>query len=166
MEAIVALDINNGLSKNRVIPWKNKKDMSFFCELTKNNIIVMGKNTFFSLPNREPLKHKFNVVLTSHPHIYKSIENSFTNLYFTQNEDIYDFLFNYNNVKNKKIIIIGGKQIYEKYLDYCEVVWVTRIKKDYHCDLFLNYSFDDEHKYRKVVIYEDDEIEINKYILF
>jgi dihydrofolate reductase len=30
MEAILATDINFGLSKDGKIPWKSKKDMSFF----------------------------------------------------------------------------------------------------------------------------------------
>jgi dihydrofolate reductase len=35
MEAIYAIDSNNGLSKNGMIPWKSKTDMSFFINKTK-----------------------------------------------------------------------------------------------------------------------------------
>jgi dihydrofolate reductase len=37
MEALLAIDLNNGLSKNGVIPWKSKRDMKFF--LIKQKII-------------------------------------------------------------------------------------------------------------------------------
>ena len=30
MEAIYAFDTNNGLSRDGAIPWKSKKDMSFY----------------------------------------------------------------------------------------------------------------------------------------
>ena len=63
MEAIYATDINNGLSKDGVIPWKSKKDMSFFMNKTKNNVVIMGRNTYFSLPdNVRPLKNRLNLL--------------------------------------------------------------------------------------------------------
>ena len=64
MKAIYAIDSKNGLSKNGVIPWKSKRDMSFFMNKTKNHIVIMGKNTYFSLPKENrPLKNRFNIVL-------------------------------------------------------------------------------------------------------
>lgn len=66
MEAIYAVDLNNGLSKNEIIPWNSKKDLNFFLDKTKHNVVIMGKNTYFSLPCR-PLKNRLNVVLTSNP---------------------------------------------------------------------------------------------------
>jgi dihydrofolate reductase len=30
MESILAIDSKNGLAKNGTIPWKSKKDMTFF----------------------------------------------------------------------------------------------------------------------------------------
>jgi dihydrofolate reductase len=57
MEAILAYDLHNGISKNGLIPWKSKTDMNFFYNTTKGNVVIMGKNTFLSLPkNCQPLK--------------------------------------------------------------------------------------------------------------
>jgi dihydrofolate reductase len=61
-----------------------------------------------------------------------------------------------------KIIIIGGKQIYEMYFPLCEAVWVTRIKKDYKCDLFVDYDFENQFKDYEIVK-DDDELVILKY---
>ena len=49
MEAIYAIDSNYGLSQKGFIPWKSKRDMIFFKNKTKNHIVIMGKNTYFSL---------------------------------------------------------------------------------------------------------------------
>ena len=65
MEAIYATDINHGLSKNGIIPWKSKKDMSFFMNKTMHNVVIMGRKTYYSLPR--PLKDRLNIVLTSNP---------------------------------------------------------------------------------------------------
>jgi dihydrofolate reductase len=71
MEAIYAIDSKYGLSKKGFIAWKSNKDMIFFKNKTMNNIFIMGKNTYFSLPkNYRPLKNRLNIVLTSNPEKY------------------------------------------------------------------------------------------------
>jgi len=80
MEAIYAIDLNNGLSKNDTIPWTCKKDMSFFMNKTKNNVVIMGKNTYFSLPiEHRPLRNRLNIVLTTEHLISESPDLIITN---------------------------------------------------------------------------------------
>ena len=50
------------------IPCKCKKDIIFFKNKTKNNIVIMGRNTYFSL--LKPLQNRLNIVLTKHTEIY------------------------------------------------------------------------------------------------
>lgn len=177
MEAIVVTDINFGISKDGKIPWKSKKDMSFFLNKTKNNVVIMGKNTYFSLPEEfRPLKNRLNIVLTRNPCKFtNNIESEYSNIFFTNDEKIYVFIEN-NREKtlesfpflssNFKIFIIGGKQLYEKYIPLCSTVWVTTIKKNYSCDLFLNYEYNEQFKDK--LVEEDDELKIiewKKYFL-
>jgi dihydrofolate reductase len=169
MEAIYAIDANNGLSKDGAIPWKSKKDMSFFMNKTKHNIVIMGKNTYFSLPaGNRPLKNRLNIVLTKNPSMCE--ENVNANVLFTNNDVIYqDILANrakYYEMhpylhKDFKIFFIGGKTIYDKFIPLCQTVWVTQIKMDYKCDLFI-----DANQLRGLngnVIEEDDELKIIEY---
>jgi len=170
MEAILALDSNNGISKDGYIPWKSKKDMNFFYNTTKNNVVIMGKNTYLSLPdNCRPLKNRLNIVLTSAPVIFASNESN--NLLFTNNDLIHEDIFKdkerYVNMCPSlscdfKIYIIGGKQVYEKYIPLCKTVLLTRLKQDYSCDLFFNYDYKKE--FKEEVYDEDDTLTIIKYI--
>jgi dihydrofolate reductase len=73
----------------------------------------------------------------------------------------YNELYPFLN-QNFKIIIIGGKQIYEKYLPLCKTVWVTRIKNEHQCDLFLDYDFEKQFK-EQYIFKEDKELIIVKY---
>lgn len=51
------MDENNSLSKDGIIPWKSKKDLKFFANKTKNSVVIMGRNTYFPLPDEvKPLK--------------------------------------------------------------------------------------------------------------
>jgi dihydrofolate reductase len=175
MEAILAMDSNNGLSKEGIIPWNNKKDLKFFYEQTKNNVVIMGKNTYFSLPdNGRPLKNRLNIVLTNHPNLFldEPNENKKNNeVIFTNNLNIHKAILN-NRVTfcnlypclNKKfrIFIIGGKQIYEQYIPLCETIWVTRVKKCFSCD--LTFDIDLEKHFKEINYEEDDEICISKYV--
>ena len=171
IEAILAYDLNNGISKNGSIPWKSKTDLNFFYNTTKGNVVIMGRTTFLSLPeNCRPLKNRLNIVLTSNPDLYTNDEKykNIDNLIFTSDKNMYqEILQNKEKYRaslspNFKIIIIGGKQIYEMYFPLCETVWVTRIKKDYQCDLIIDYDFAKQFKDREI-IKDDDELVIVKY---
>ena len=142
MEAILAIDSKNGLAKNGTIPWKSKKDMTFFKNKTINKIVVMGRKTFESLPG--PLKNRLNVVL-SNP---RYSEN---NILYTNDVDA---------LLKENVIFIGGKSIYEQFIPLCETVWVTRFKKDYDCDLFFDYNFS---KFSSIVHEDDEELTITEY---
>jgi len=170
MEAIYAVDLKYGLSKLGEIPWQSKKDLKFFMNTTKNNVVIMGRKTYFSLPKR-PLKDRLNIILTNNPNEFAFDEDiDLKNVIFTNNDKIHNSILN-NREKylksylclstNFKLFFIGGKQIYEKFIPLCERVWVTQIKKDYSCDLFLEYDYSKE--FKEELVEEDDELKIVKY---
>jgi dihydrofolate reductase len=171
MEAILAIDIKNGLSRNSSIPWTCKKDMTFFYNKTKNNVVIMGKNTYFSIPKeKRPLKNRLNIVLTSDPNNISFDNENNDNLIFTSNDKIYESIISNKEAyyglypslnRDFKIYIIGGKQIYEKYIPICKSIWVTYIKKDYECDLFC--EFDLQKVFKENLVEEDDELKIVQY---
>jgi dihydrofolate reductase len=133
----------------------------------------MGKKTFFSLPeNYRPLKNRLNIVLTCSPNTYlfDNYYNKFKNLFFTNNDKIYSDIFldkqKFIDIypflnKDFKIIIIGGKNVYEKYIQLCEKVWLTKFKNDYNCDLFFNYNFDN--LFKENILEDNEELQIIKY---
>jgi len=164
MEAIYAVDLNYGLSKNGIIPWKSKKDIYFFINQTINNVVIMGKNTYFSLPiEHRPLKNRLNIVLTKEPFI-----NDIPNVIFTNDIYIHNTILNREKYcetykylkKDFKIFVIGGKNIYEQMIPLCNCVWVSRLKKNYNCDLFIDYDYSN---YYSEIYYEDADISIIKY---
>jgi dihydrofolate reductase len=172
MEAIYAIDFKNGLSKDGIIPWISKKDLKFFSNKTKTNVVIMGINTYLSIPERiRPLKNRLNIVLTSNPDKFLELDDGIKNVIFTNNDKIYNSILNNREIFQKKysflsrdfkIFIIGGKKIYEQFIPLCNKVWVTRIKKNYLCDLEFNYEYSKQFK-EPQIIEEDDELEIYLY---
>jgi dihydrofolate reductase len=118
--AIVAVDANNGIGFNGELLEHIPEDMKRFRKLTIDNAVVMGRNTWNSLPNR-PLIRRLNMVITHCPDLELL---STTAVLPIKMERIKNIL-----VANadKDIFIIGGGSIYEQLLPYCDTVYMTRI---------------------------------------
>lgn len=61
---VVARDRNGAIGKDNTIPWHAPEDLKFFQRETLGGAIIMGRNTWDSLPFK-PLKNRLNIVVTS-----------------------------------------------------------------------------------------------------
>ena len=126
---IVALNEQNGIGLNNKIPWKCPEDLRFFKQITENNIVIMGRKTWESLPYR-PLKNRINIVLSRN-----KIENLPENTYYF---DSLEKALSYEN-ENKKIFVIGGSEIYRQASQLkCNKIYLTRIFNNCDCDKYFN----------------------------
>lgn len=125
LNLIVAFDPNKVIGNGNSLPWKIKEDLKLFKELTENNVVIMGRNTFESIG--KPLPNRINIVITS-----KNISGVYN---FTKIEDAINYCDKIN--LDKKIFIIGGKKIYEYCLtnSLIDNMYVSKIKKQYDGDV-------------------------------
>ncbi|MCA8884467.1 MAG: dihydrofolate reductase [Rhodobacteraceae bacterium] len=63
---IVARARNGAIGRNNTIPWHAPEDLAFFQRETTGGAIIMGRNTWDSLPFK-PLKNRLNLVVSSRP---------------------------------------------------------------------------------------------------
>lgn len=61
---IVGRDCNGAIGKDNDIPWRAPEDLAFFKSETLGGAMVMGRNTWDSLPFK-PLKNRLNIVVSS-----------------------------------------------------------------------------------------------------
>ena len=64
MTLIVARARNSAIGRDNTIPWHAPEDLAFFQRETLGGAIIMGRNTWDSLPKR-PLPRRLNIVVTS-----------------------------------------------------------------------------------------------------
>ena len=165
-ELIITIDMNNGISKNGEIPWYIKDYDIFFKDKTINNIIIMGKKTYFSLHKKNrPYKDRINIVLTRNPEEYSDLMDIYNNLFFVKNLGMALRIVTLN--KSKKVFFIGGLKVFTNYNNLCDIIWIAKIKKKYNCDLKidfekLTYNFK---KDNDEFIIENDQYIIEKYII-
>ena len=126
MKAIVAVDKNWGIGYKGNLLFRIKEDMKFFKETTTGKVVVMGKNTFESLPNVLP--NRLNLVIT--PDGYEKHDN----LIFGSMEEIKEEVKK-NNTDD--VFVIGGGSIYEQLIPYCDTIYVTRIDASKEADTFF-----------------------------
>jgi dihydrofolate reductase len=79
------MDEGRLIGKNGWLPWHIPEDLKHFNDITRGGIVVMGRATYLSLPEKyRPLPHRRNIVLTreSIPAIeyYTSIDDLMTSL--------------------------------------------------------------------------------------
>ena len=103
VKMILCVDLNGSIGKDNDLLFKMKEDMAFFKEQTKNNIVVMGYNTWLSL-NEKELPNRKNIVLTN-----ENILNVETS------NDIFKTISKYEK-EDKDIYIIGGAYVYNECL--------------------------------------------------
>lgn len=127
ISAIVAINNDWGIGYNGQLLEHISEDLKHFQELTTNNVVIMGRKTWDSLPNK-PLKYRLNIVLTREPSKFQAPVN-------TVAMTLDDFLLYKDNLNetmskyDKDIFIIGGDSIYHSLLQFCDRVYVTKIYK-------------------------------------
>tara|TARA_Y100000591_G_C21848654_1_gene710222 strand:+ start:2648 stop:3253 length:606 start_codon:yes stop_codon:yes gene_type:complete len=130
MNIVVATCKNMGIGINNNLPWRILGDTLFFKYLTignENNAVIMGKNTFLSLP--KPLPHRDNFILSST--INEKRKKVF---FFNSINNINLNLFKYTN-----IYLIGGEKVYFDNINksFIKGIYHTKIHDSYDCDTFF-----------------------------
>lgn len=129
MRAIVAVDNEWGIGKNNNLLFHIPEDMKFFKNTTTGKIVVMGKNTFKSLPNG-PLKDRYNIVITKTPSY-----NLYPNCVFYNINTFKKYL---KEIEHEECVyIIGGGLLYREFLQSCDIVYVTIYDKKCDADVFI-----------------------------
>jgi len=140
---ILACTFEGGIGYENNIPWNIKSDIIKFKNITlntddnsKQNAIIMGKNTYESLPFKK-LKNRINIVLSKNNRS-KYLENDNIITYENINEALY---YCNNNENIEKIYIIGGGYIYNiflnDYLNNIDNIYLSIIKEKYTCNTFV-----------------------------
>jgi len=131
MKAIVAVDLNWAIGcRGNLLQWI-PEDMKLFKRVTLGKVVVMGRETFESLPGKEPLKDRINIVLSKN----LCFKNEKVTICRSLDE-LFQELKNYNV---DDVFVIGGQLVYAQLLPYCTEVYVTKIESKYAADKhFIN----------------------------
>lgn len=115
--AIACVNNNNAIGKNGNLLYHIKADLENFKSLTTDNVVIMGRRTFESLPNKKPLPNRINIILTSDKEYYIEKDENFNgDVYIAHSFEEVDDLC-YSEFEGKELFIIGGGMIYQEAFD-------------------------------------------------
>ncbi len=116
---IVAVASDGSIGINNGLLWHLPGDLKRFKETTIGHTIIMGRNTYLSLPQGSLPNRRNIVVSTSMPsgegiEIYSSLQTAI------------------NAVKEEEeVFIIGGAKLYETALPYADRLYLTRVEASF-----------------------------------
>ena len=129
MNIIVAVDKNWGIGNRGELLVSIPKDQKMFRQETTGKVVVLGRKTLDTFPQKQPLPNRTNIILTHDTNyqvkganVVNSVEELLAELKKYPSEDVY---------------IIGGESIYQQMLPYCDTAHVTQIDHEYQADAFF-----------------------------
>lgn len=117
---IAGITKNRAIGKNGDLVVKSKTDLKHFKDETSGHVVIMGWNTYKSLP-KFPLPNRKNIVVCPQ----KYYEDKETNVSYMP--DVYSALSVCDEEEHmyKKRFIIGGGMLYKTTIDMADYLYIT-----------------------------------------
>lgn len=138
-----------GIGFENKLPWNGLSgDMKHFRDtttqtsnLTKMNAVVMGRNTWESIPPKfRPLKNRMNIVLSRNSEFIQNLNHS-NNEFAISVSSLDEAQHCIEKIRDtiENVWVIGGQQIYKQAIEqnFCNKIYLTRVNKVFKCDAFF-----------------------------
>lgn len=116
LSMIFACDEKGAIGKEGDLPWRQSTDLKHFKRITLEKIVVMGRKTWESLG--QPLPKRRNIVMTR-----QGVDDDVETMSFEQVMSL---------AEEHEVMIIGGGEIYELFLEHAKEIHRTVIHTVVH----------------------------------
>ncbi|HLD31489.1 MAG TPA: dihydrofolate reductase [Patescibacteria group bacterium] len=125
---IAAVAANNCIGINNTLPWHLPEDLEHFKKLTTKKIVIMGRKTWDSLPEKfRPLPNRKNIIISRQ-----------TNLPVPPGVEVWTGLEEViKKYQGQEAFIIGGASLYAQALPLVSRLYITHVKKSVDGDVFF-----------------------------
>lgn len=148
---IVCTNLVGAIGKDNKLLYHIPNDMDNFKRFTDGNTVIMGMNTYLSLPNQKPLKNRTNIVLTSNPKLCTEKFGD-TSVHFVNSINGAITLMRHLNIKNEDVFVIGGSSIYNAFLDenLISEAYITLVEDKTEGDSHFSLKNFSDNKWKKI----------------
>jgi dihydrofolate reductase len=126
LSIIVAIAEDNAIGNKNQLLAHIPADLKRFKAITTGKPVIMGRNTWFSLPNR-PLPNRTNIVITN---IANEVFEGAVTAY-TIDEAVAKC------PESEECFIIGGAMIYRQFFPLAQKLYLTLVHKKFEADTFF-----------------------------
>lgn len=129
MNIIVAVDENWAIGNKGDLLVRIPNDQKMFRMETTGKVVVLGRKTLDTFPQKQPLPNRTNIILSRNPEY--TVRNAIVK------HSLEELLEELKQYKSEDIYIIGGSEVYEQLLPYCDTAHVTWIEHVYAADSYF-----------------------------
>lgn len=123
---IVAITEDMGIGKDNRLLCHIPGDLPRFRRITTGHTVIMGKNTYLSLPSR-PLKNRRNIVISDNK------------------DDFFEGCLVVHSIEaamklcddDKENFVIGGASVYRQFLPFASKLYLTLVHRKFDADTFF-----------------------------
>lgn len=138
INCIFASDGQGNIGFNGTLPWPHhSEDLAHFHQLTKGQVVVMGRKTWDDPKMPKPLPDRINYVFSNRPVAVPSVR-------ILKGDVVTELQRVEAEYPDRKIFVIGGKDLIESSSILCDYVYLTHMKGNFrsdtriHLDRYLN----------------------------
>jgi len=126
ISVIVAIAENYAIGKDNKLLWHLSDDLKRFKKFTSGHSVIMGRNTFLSLPNG-PLPNRNNLVITDNKE--EVFENCLMSYSIEEALEIAG--------TDDECFVMGGGMVYRQMLPIAGKLYLTTVHHSFEADTFF-----------------------------
>lgn len=129
MNIIAAVDNHWAIGFQGSLLVRIPRDQQMFREVTEGKVIVIGRKTLETFPQKQPLKKRVNIVLSRNRE-YKVKDAVVVHSV----EELMEELKKY---EANDVFVAGGAGVYMQLLPHCDTAYITKIDHTYQADAYF-----------------------------
>lgn len=123
---IVAIAENLAIGKDNLLLWHISEDLKRFKKLTTGHTLIMGRNTFLSLPNGKLPNRRHIVISDQQGETFEGCEMA------TSIEEAVQLAGD-----GDECFVIGGGMVYRQFLPLAGKLYLTQVQASFEADTFF-----------------------------
>ncbi len=132
IKIISAVSIDGAIGNDNEMLWHLPEDFKKYKSRTTGNILIVGRNTYNSLPSKA-LQDRTHIVIKQNDGTYLAAPKDFPGADIYSVHSIEEAIKKAEKLKTneQEVFIIGGSEIYKQSIDLCNEAEITWINKTY-----------------------------------
>lgn len=127
MKAIAVIDQNQAIGNAGELLCRLPNDLAHFKKCTLGKTIIIGRKTLDSFPGKKPLPGRNTIVLSRSAKLGTFYDDgSFRGFFLSSPDQVFEYLE--EKMIDEDVIIAGGAEIYNIFIDRCEELILTELE--------------------------------------
>lgn len=129
MNIIAAVDNNWAIGYRNGLLVRIPRDQQMFRQMTEGKVVVAGRKTLETFPQKQPLENRVNIILSK--------DKKYAVKGAVVVHSIGELMEELKKYNDNDVYVAGGEEIYRQLLPCCDTAYITKIDYAYNADAFF-----------------------------